>query len=281
MSVGLRWGVVGWLVASAAPGQQPGYTAVVGDDWKGYRDSGALRALPQWFSPDQRRFRVTDHVALVPDPTFGQVARITQPADNDPGTRGGFSPELRQLLPRPLDDVWFRLRVKFSPGWTTAGPYPPGWANSYKLAFILWKGYDGRGEVQFSNTSQYILELGVREAQCRELPLPGSQSFGSVTTEWTGAEWWEFVMHYEKLDRHTFRFQWWRRPLTRGGAIVDNPFTFAGVEQTCEAVPQVRGISLGANKNKATPVTQYVYWGPWEVVDGSRYPNPFNLPRVN
>ena len=265
-------------VAPAATQGGGGYTTVLGDDWRRYRDTEALLGAVQWFAPDQRRFRAADHVALVADPTFGFVARITQPADNDPATRGGFSPELRRMLPTPLDDVWFRFRVKFSPGWTTAGPYPAGWANSYKVAFILWKDFSGRAEVEFSNTRQYILGVGVRGVRCSEIRLPGSTSFGSVTTEWTGGEWWEFVMHYERIAPDRLRQSWWRRPLTRAGRLVENPFTFQGVEAACATAPAVRGISLGANKNKASPTTQYVYWGPWEVVDGAKYPNPFRLP---
>ena len=279
------WPALGALAClaatAAAQSSAAGYTPVIGDDWKRYHDTRAMLEAVKWFAPDQGRFTVTEHVALVPDRTFGQVARITQPADADPNTRGGFSPELRRLLPEPLDNVWFRFRVRFSPGWTTAGPYPRGWANSYKLAFILWKGYSGRSEIEFSNTRQYILGVGVQGVRCTEIPLPGGQRWGTVTSEWTGAEWWEFVMHYERIGSGSLQARWWRRPLTRGGAIVENPFTFSGVEETCSTAPQVRGIALGANKNKATPVTQYVYWGPWEVVDGSVYPNPFRLPNVN
>lgn len=269
------------LGSPAAHGQAAPYTAVLGDDWVRYADTPALLAAVRWFAPDESRFRAAEQVAIVSDPIFGRVARITQPADPDPQTRGGFSPQLRRSLPEPLGKVWFRLRVKFSPGWTTSGSYPPGWANSYKLAFLLWQGYSGRAEIEFSNTRQYITGVGVQGVRCSEIPLPGSQPFGNVTTEWSGGDWWEFVMYYERIDSHTFRQRWWRRQLTASGSRVDNAFTFRGSEMSCPSAPLVRGIALGANKNKAAPVTQYIYWGPWEVVDGSAYPNPFHLPNVN
>lgn len=271
-----------WFASvSAAGAQDTTYARVAGEDWTRYANTSALLAAVRWFAPNESRFRVADHVSLVSDPTFGRVARITQPADPDPASRGGFSPQLRRSLPQPLTNAWFRFRIRFSPGWTTSGPYPAGWANSYKVAFMLWDRFSGRAEIEFSNTRQYITGVGVQGMRCSELPLPGSQPFGIVTTEWTGQDWWEFVMYYEQLDSHTFRQRWWRRQLTVRGTLVDNPFTFRGSEQSCESAPRVRGIALGANKNKATPVTQYIFWGPWEVVDGSKYPNPFHLPGVN
>lgn len=260
-----------------AAAQTPSYEAVIGNDWRAYQSTAELRQRVRFFWFDKSR-NPNDFVELVPDRTFERVARITQPQDNNPQTRGGASPELRVMLPAPLENVWFRFRVRFSPGWTTAGPYPAGWANSYKLAFILWKDRDGRAQIEFSNTRQYILGAYVNNGGCSDRPLPGSQSFGNVTTEWTDGEWWEFVMHYERTSPRTFEQHWWRRRLTNGGAIVSGPFVHVGRSVQCQEAPAVRGIALGANKNKASPSTQYIHWGPWEVVDGSRYPDPFALP---
>jgi hypothetical protein len=275
----LAAGLAALLAGAAPPAQQATYARVIGDDWRGYRTTVELRERMRFFSFDRTR-NPNDYVDLVPDATFGQVARVTQPADQGPAARTGFSPELRVLAPEPLPHVWFRFRVRFSPGWTTAGPYPAGAANSYKLAFILWKDADGRAQIEFSNTRQYVLGAYVQGVRCTELRLPGSQSFGTVSTEWTDGDWWEYVMHYQRLDATTFRAEWWRRRLTSGGRLTDGPFTYTGVERRCPSAPRVRGVALGANKNKTTPVPQFLYWGPWEVVDGSRYPNPFNLPDV-
>jgi hypothetical protein len=40
----------------------------------------------------------------------------------------------------------------------------------------------------------------------------------------------------------------------------------------------VAGITLGVNRNKSNPRTMHIDWGPWEVVDGSRFANPFGMP---
>ena len=44
-----------------------------------------------------------------------------------------------------------------------------------------------------------------------------------------------------------------------------------------ERAALIRAIDLGANKNKTNDSDMYLYWGPWEVVDGSKYPNPWSM----
>ena len=82
-----------------------------------------------------------------------------------------------------------------------------------------------------------------------------------------------------KDGQHTGRQHWWVRRLTTGGAIVNNPWKYYGVSLSGAATPQVGAVSLGASSlGRAPAATQYAYWGPWEVVDGTRYANPFAMP---
>jgi hypothetical protein len=44
---------------------------------------------------------------------------------------------------------------------------------------------------------------------------------------------------------------------------------------------EFRGIShyqMGVNRNRQYDSVMYHYWGPYEVVDGSQFPNPWGLP---
>ena len=254
------------------------YERVVGSAWKGYKDTESLRAarLFWWFNRAQD---ANQFVEIVPDETFGQVARITFPSN----TGGpGSAPRMMTRLPVPLEKVWFRWRIKFTPGWTTVGPEPRGHANSYKMAFWLWDGHEGRGQVELSNTRQYILGFGVKKPgrdylRYQETPLPGSQSFGHVTSEWSDGQWYEFIIYYEKTGPSSARQHWWRRRLTDQGRLADLPFIYHGIEANGDTTPKVRAVELGANKNKNNVETMFLSWGPWEVVDGSKYPDPFNL----
>jgi hypothetical protein len=260
----------GVAATAAAPPEAP-YEAVAGDDWRSYRSVDDLRAGGRfWWTRPEDVYRF---VELAPDREYGQVARIVFAASPEPG----FAPQMTARLPAPLERMWFRWRMRWSPGWTTAGPNPPGHANSYKVAFWLWEGYDGRGQVEISNTDQYILGLGAARngewLRWRTRPLPGSGSFGRVTTEWTGGEWWEFVVLYERMDEGRARQHWWRRR----ASPAPGRWTYTAEEVEGAAVPRVRAITLGANRNKSTPRRMHIDWGPWEVVDGSRYADPFGM----
>ncbi|HET6232064.1 MAG TPA: hypothetical protein VFE05_18465 [Longimicrobiaceae bacterium] len=272
--------------ASLLPGgpqrisQTGAYRTVAGDDWKSYASREELRRSAYFWWFDARD--VYGFVDLVPDATFGRALRITFPANaGSPGS----SPRMAQKV-APLDDMWLRWKMRFEPGWTTSGPDPAGSADSYKLAFFQWEGFDGRGELQFSNGTDYVTGVGVQERggaylPYLEMPLPGSApDFGRVTTEWTDGEWWEYAIHYRKTGERSAVFQYWRRRLTRGGRIDPGGWTYHGMEMRGSPTPRVAKVELGANKNKNNPRDLHLFWGPWEVVDGSRHPDPFALPNA-
>lgn len=276
---GAAGGFVDTAKVTVNPVPPPGsYTTVAGDDWLGYANTAALVAAGI-FGANDGRFSVASNIAILPDAFFGQVARITQPQDNSTTANSGWTVQLVRVFPTPIDQAWYRLRVRWSPGWTTVGPYPAGAANSYKLAFILWQGYSARAEIEFSNTSQYIIGFSFQGVSCSSTILPGSTSWGNVTTEWTNGDWWEYILYYQKTGATSARQRFWRRQLTSGGTLLNSGFAFQGEEVTScsNTTPQARAITLGANKNKTTPADQYIYWGPWEVVDGSAFPNPWGV----
>lgn len=248
-----------------------------GNDWKSVKTTEELRAAKLFWWFDKTR-DPNDFVELVQDATFGRACRIAFPANE---TGQGHAPRMLAKLPAPLEKMWFRFRVKWTPGWTTKGPEPQGHANSYKLAFWLWEGFDGRGSIEISNTTQYIPTCSWGRAgeklALETKPLPGTQNFGHVTTEWTDGEWWEFVVNFEKTGESSAAQHWWRRRLTEKGAIVRNEFIHTGIEIACPKIPRVRAVELGANKNKNNPETMYLAWGPWEVIDGSRRADPYGL----
>ena len=260
-----------------APRAAPAYEAAAGDDWRTYRSVDDLRAAGRfwWFRQGDDVYR---HVSLVSDATFGRVARVSFAVSE----QEGLAPKMTARLPRPLERMWFRWRMRYSPGWTTEGPNPPGHANSYKVAFWLWEGYDGRGQVEISNTDEYVLGIGAARGGTwlpyRTRHLPGHRDWGRVTTEWTGADWWEFVVFYDRTGPRSARQHWWKRRLTRGAAVDPGTWDYAGVEIDGAPTPLVRAVTLGAVRNKSTPRPMHIDWGPWEVVDGAAYPNPFGVP---
>lgn len=278
-------GAAGLLVRSTVRADDPGpptppggYATEAGDDWKGYASLEALKAARYfwWFDPRD----VYGFVALVPDATFGRALRITFPQN---AGAPGSSPRMAKGLPRPLDDLWLRWRMRYEPGWTTHGPDPAGSADSYKIAFFTWEGVGGRGELQLSNGTDYITGVGVQRPDGSYLPyaetrLPGADAdFGRVTSEWSDGQWWEFVIHYRR-DARGGVFQYWRRRLTASSRVQPGPWTYHGMRMDGPPGPRVARVELGANRNRNNPRTMYLYWGPWEVVDGDRFPDPFGVP---
>jgi hypothetical protein len=262
-----------------APAADPitSYHTVAGNDWTRYKTTADLRAakLFWWFNKAQD---ANEQVDLVPDPTFGQVVRINFPvSDKQPAG----APRMLTYLKPPLETMWFRWRIKFTPGWTTVGPEPQNSANSYKMAFWMWEGFDGRADVELTNTSQYQAHWGVtkdgKHLRYEQTDLPGSQNFGRVKNEWSDGEWYEFIVFYEKLSPTLARQHWWRRQLTDKGKIVDHDFLYHGIEIKGDPIPRVNAVELGANKNKVTPEPMSLMWGPWEVVDGSKFEDPFGV----
>jgi hypothetical protein len=258
------------------------YTTVIANDWQSYNTSSDLRAsdLFWWYRTED----VYDYVHVVSDATFGKVVRIT--FKGDPQT--GWAPKIDADFPAPVAKMWFRWRIKWAPGWTTQGTYPTGYANSWKMAFWLWdSAYGQRGEIEFSNTTEYILGLSFllpsgNKLTYTETPLAGSQNWANVTTEWSDSEWWEYVVYYDRLSSTNARQHFWRRRLTANGVIANNPFTYLGLalSNASAPLPAVRGVSFGPTRNKNSDSTMYLFWGPWEVVDGSLYPNPWGMPNL-
>jgi hypothetical protein len=139
-------------------------------------------------------------------------------------------------------------------------------------------------DVVLANTRHYLFGMSQRGVTYRETRLVNQGWLNSrVSTEWSGSEWWEFILCYERLSPSRARARFWRRQLTAGGKIVDNRFDFDGWEYTAVtgSFAAAGGIALGVNKNKGTPVEQSIFWGPYEVVDGTVDQNPFRLPQVN
>jgi len=263
------------------PAPTGNYVAAYGDDWRAYADNAALHAVRQWWS--WSRLPWQGHISLVPDDTFGQVVRMTQPKQDPKAPREvPRTFYLTQRFTEPLADVWVRFRVRFSPGFDLDGAVPRRANASYKLFFLTFHGADGRTGIEFANRRQYIytnLQGGFQRDYEKSF---GTHRWGGhVTGEFTNGQWYEYIVHREVTGTNVYVNRFYRRQLTRNGKVVDLPWNFWGIKTVGKPGQVARpagGIDLGANKNKSNDKTQYVYWGPWEVVDGATYPNPFHVP---
>lgn len=260
---------------SAPP--SPG-TVLLHDDFAGYADTMALRNAivvgagglgggPILYTDGWH----CDQVSL--DPTVPYNGHATLKMTLPGGVQN--CPMLWAQLPKNLDILWFRARMRFSPGFTDTGTLTNS-ANAIKLLAFGHTTYDGSARLEVTNTTQYTLYWNVQAKNTGTL-IGGGQTVspGRITTEWTpGAQWWDYII---KADRTTGLVSVW-------GGIDGQPKTLIATTppetmQDGSAMPQIDkvGFTIEFNQVRAASNTEYLWLGAWEVIDGSVFPNPYTL----
>lgn len=189
-----------------------------------------------------------------------------------PGGVGG-SPELGVLFrSHPLSHLWYRAKVRFSPGFTTTGTLTNS-ANAYKLLSWGWQGC-GSGRVEITNTDQYDVYENVQNCTTGALTGAGGHaSGGRISGEWTTGGWYDYIVEVDHSSGSNGVIRFWLAPDGQ------TPVLRATVPQPAGSLPAITSISVGLNFNqvRAASQSQALWWGQWEVVDGSQFPNPFNV----
>lgn len=198
-----------------------------------------------------------------------QTLRYDQPAGTEK------TPALWHYLKKGIEyrNVWFRAFIRFSAGFSTRG-ITPREANAYKLLGLGWVGDAGRATLEITNTDEY--QENWNSIGNDKIKRSGPIVFAKgprITTEWTDQRWYQYLIHYEQTSNTAIRQRWWMAP--DGEAPV-----FRGEVQgkmTLGVVPSVGRVMLGLNFNSARTKAQSLWYGRWDVVDGSKYANPFGV----
>jgi len=188
------------------------------------------------------------------------------------------SPVMRVSFPSRAH-IWYRVKVRFSPGFTTTGTLNA--ANAYKLLSWGWLGgYEGSGRLEITNTTQYELYEGAKPAQGSTTPASSYSNTnwvmdGNITTEWTDGGWYDYIIEVDH-SQPVGMIRLWRSkdgqtPVFRGQAPEQM--------QDGTLMPAVSTVTVGLNFNqiRLPNQNQAVWWGQWEVVDGTQHPNPFGV----
>jgi hypothetical protein len=209
------------------------------------------------------------------DPTVKYNGHATMKYSQLGGSAG--SPWLGVRLPAPLKHIWYRVTVRFSPGFTTTGTLTNS-ANAYKMLSWGWSGFglDGSGRLEITNTTQYELYENVQKGPS----LIGGGSYlqaGNVSTEWTDGGWYDYIIEVDH-SQPTGAIRLWR---SRDGQSPVYQGLATEKMNDGSSMPALTDISVGLNFNqvRAPNQNQAVWWGQWEVVDGTQHPNPFGLSR--
>lgn len=173
---------------------------------------------------------------------------------------------------KTLSTYWFRAKLRFSQGFTTAGTLTNS-ANAYKLLGFGWSGYNGRGSLEITNTTEYQLYADADNGTgTSTVPFQMSVA-GSISTEWSDNGWYDYIIEYRVLSSTSAVERVW---ITKDG---QTPVLRSTTNITGSVMPKVSSTMLGLNFNQVRTASQSqaLWYGQWEVVDGSQYPNPFGL----
>lgn len=298
-----------------AQAESAAYVPVVRQEWSAFKDDAALKAA-HLIGPESAgllaqppQLAIEQLFELVPDPLWGQVVRYKGgPFANS------ASPRLPPRVPMhvahfpDLRNVWIRQYIRFSPNWTTAGPSPPGGV-SYKAMFIRWNGVGFRMGFLINGFRELVLEHGHAYENGKNYPatsvrLPwqntvpisvrdGIQgpdgfpmfrgmSLARLPTGPGNGEWYEVIMHHRQAREETAEGTLAFRQFTSKGKIAPGRWLVLARSTTFSRVGDVwhpaNSYRMGVNRNKWFAEEMHIDWGPYEVVDGSRYPNPWNTP---
>jgi hypothetical protein len=149
-------------------------------------------------------------------------------------------------------------------------------AAAYKFFAWTWdNGMNGRGGVEFTNTSQYTVNWVVKPPASSSNTGFAEQNGNFVSTEWTDGQWYEYIVHYQVTSPTTTRTQFWYQ---KDGAAPILRVDFTGSMSSGNA-PGVGDLIFGLNYNQQRLAGQNlaVWWGELEAIDGSKYAKPFGF----
>jgi hypothetical protein len=253
---------------------------------------------------------VTEFYDLIPDPIFGKVVRynggphLNTRATNMPGRVALHGVRLGG----EYTHVWLRQFVRFSPNFTTTSRTGGQNAASHKIMFLRYRESPARhqfvldgargishrgGNPGLTKVSEGKLpwhNVVSMNEQHRTSGWPYPDAFPMIKAPASGprgtqfgngnGEWYEVVLHHKTTGERGEFTMYWRR-YTLSGAIspaawkIDARFLVAAPGQVFRGVTTY---TMGVNRNRQWDEEMFIYWGPHEIVDGTRYPNPWNLP---
>jgi hypothetical protein len=193
---------------------------------------------------------------------------------------GGTSahPELWPRLPRSLSTMWLRVKIRFSPGFTTTGTLTNS-SNAYKLLGWGYSDSYGSGRLEITNTTQYQLYYATQTSSSVSVATSTPAQFsvaGNITTEWSDGGWYDYIIEYKNTSATTSVARLW---IAKDGSTPVLRATSTSTSLSGYTMPQVGYVMLGLNFNqiRLPNQVQALWYGQWEVVDGDQHPNPFGL----
>ncbi len=269
-------------------------------DWKDVPDKAAAQLLGFGVegSPAQCNVPPEETWDLIPNPLWGKVIRFYgNPAFNKPGFSEGCTAVHGTNIDNAPTMLWVRQFIRFSKEWS---PLP---GTGYKVMFFRFAG-NGRQQIvvaaaAFHNRTDapnagggFVLRSPPPRCPGWGFPSDRGIPFGLFELTFDCAtqrnlaptipgdgEWWEFVMGYLPAG-DTLTSVWAYRQSTVGGEIAPGTWTVDVRRTTGGTWPLLHRYEMGVNRNGGYNTVMSIDWGPYDLVDGARYANPFAIPGV-
>jgi hypothetical protein len=193
---------------------------------------------------------------------------------NQPGGTSR-SPELVVPLPYSMAKVWVRAKIRWSTGYTTMGK-SDSYSRGYGVLGWGWEsGIEGSGSLYLTNTNQYQTSWYAKYAGGSGLGPFVAAAAGHIQNEWTDGAWYDYIVCVERISNTDTRTRVW---IAKDGQV---PVLRANLlSRTYGATsPRVNRVQFGRefNQERLDGMGQALWFGQWEVVDGSRFDNPYGL----
>jgi hypothetical protein len=204
---------------------------------------------------------------------------------------------------KPLGHLWIRQFVRFSPNFTTESFVGGQNAPSEKMMFLrlvsggttMWV-LDGprsmwfssgapsapveKGQLAITNVTALDPNNGYDFPDAYPMLKVRCATLGGAPCGDGNGEWYEMVIHHKTVaERGEFTLYW--RQYTVSGVVNPQPWKINGhykVLAPGSTWPAVQRYVMGINRNRQWDEDMYLDWGPYEIVDGTRYPNPWGMP---
>lgn len=206
--------------------------------------------------------------------------------------------------------IWLRQYIRFSPNWTNACEYGGQGSGDYKTIFLRYYNSAARHQFKVTNLREWRMEggnPGLTFTEQGHLPwhnvqsldqqyggtgFPGADLYPMVrpSNPATGncfpanapcasqgdGQFYEIVIHHKTVGNRGEFSQYLRRVTpTVTPWRINAMYSIASPGQVFIGLSSYQ---MGVNRNRQYDEVMYHDWGPHEIVDGGRYPNPWNLP---
>jgi len=184
-------------------------------------------------------------------------------------------------------NVWAKFKMRWEPGFTTngsmaqvLGDYYASSASSYKHWAAGFGNANGRVLQAITNGTEYQGEIVISSWIPNDrTPTSASATQGSgfnVANEHTDGLWYTYYGHFWQNSSTQMTYKIWRGPDVGAPTLIDTiVLTLSGDQFS----PYWNRFALGQNYNKYRDPgnTLALNWGPYELVDGTVYADPYGL----